>query len=126
MMNIQTISVLSCSLTAILVVLIPLAVFASGTDDSIKPIRPQVQRSGIPDDSIKPTSPQVQRSGTSDDAVKPIAPRFQRSGTNDDGIKPVFPKLQRLSPPNQIVKPVAPKQLLPAKKTKTGQTDESI
>jgi hypothetical protein len=110
MMNIQTISALSCSLTAILVVLSPLAVFASGTDD----------------DSIKPTRPQVQRSGTSDDSVKPIAPRFQRSGTNDDGIKPVFPKIQPLNPPNRILKTLVPKQPLPAKKTTTGQTDESI
>lgn len=110
MMNIPTISALTCSLTAILVVLSPLAVFASGTDDdSIKPIRPQVQRSGIPDDSIKPTSPQV-----------------QRLGTNDDGIKPLFPKRQRLNPSNEIVRPVVPKQPLPARKTNTGQNDDGI
>ncbi len=108
MIKIQLLLALSFSLTAILVALSPLSAVASGTDDSIQPISPRIDRPGA------------------DDSIKPIAPRFQRSGTNDDGIKPVFPKLQRLSPSEEILKPVAPKQPLPAKKTKTGQPDESI
>jgi hypothetical protein len=98
MIKIQPLLALSCSLTAIVVAISPLAAFANDSS----------------------------RSGTDDDSIKPIRPQVQRSGTNDDGIKPLFPKLQPLSLPNRILKTVVPKQPLPAKKTKTGQTDESI
>jgi hypothetical protein len=130
MMKIQPISPLSCSLAVILVAISPLAVLAndysrSQGDDSIKPISPEVQRSGQPDDSIKPLRPQVQRSGNADESIKPKRSQVQRFGTNDDGIKPVV-KLQRLSPSTEILKPVVPKQPLPAQKTKAGQDDESI
>ncbi len=108
MIKIQLLLALSFSLTAILLALSPLSAFASGNDDSIQPISPRIDRSGT------------------DDSIKPIRPQVQRSGINDDGIKPVFPKLQHLSPSEEILKPVAPKQPLPAKKTKTGQNDESI
>jgi hypothetical protein len=56
MMKIQPISALSCSLAVILVAISPLAVFA-GTDDSVKPISPRIDRSSQGDDSIKSVAP---------------------------------------------------------------------
>jgi hypothetical protein len=101
MMKIQPISALSCSLTAILVALSPLSVFA-GTDDSIKPISPQVDRSIQGDDSIKPVAPNRK-------VLSPTSPTIQKSGNVDTGVKPL-----------------APKNRLPAKKTTTGQNDDGI
>jgi hypothetical protein len=113
MMKIQPISALSRSLTVILVALSPFAVLAWGTDDSIKPISPQIDRSSQGDDSIKSVAP------NGDDGIKPVAP-------NRKVLSPTSPTIQKSGNVDTGVKPLAPKTRLPAKKTTTGQNDDGI
>jgi hypothetical protein len=129
MIKLQPISALSCSLTAILVALSPLSVFA-GTDDSVKPISPRIDRSIQGDEGTKTIVP------NGDDGIKPIVPRIDRSSQGDDAIKPVAPNRKVLSPTSSTiqksgnvdtgVKPIAPKTGLPARKMTTGQNDDGI
>jgi hypothetical protein len=101
MMKIQPVLALSFSLTAILVALSPLAVFA-GTDDSVKPIFPRIDRSPQGDDAIKPVAP-------NGEATRATTSNIQKSGNVDTGVKTI-----------------SPKQPLPARKRITGQNDDGI
>jgi hypothetical protein len=112
MMKIQPISALSCSLTVILVALSPLSVLA-GTDDSVKPISPRIDRSSQGDDSIKSVVP------NGDDGIKPFAP-------NRKVLSPTSSTIQKSGNVDTGVKPIAPKTRLPAKATTTGQNDDGI
>jgi hypothetical protein len=59
------------------------------SNNEIKPVLPQVKRSGTADDSVRPVLPKLNRSGA-DDSIRPILPKVQKSGTDDDSLRKIL------------------------------------